>query len=582
MMKRISVLIIPVIAILSCCAPEDGEHVLHVLSTNDIHGSYFDSTYVGGGVRRSLFSVKTVVDSLRSRFLPENVLLIDAGDCLQGDNASYYFNYVDTLTPHLFPRMAGYMGYDAVIVGNHDIEAGHPVYDRVRADLKKAGIPFLAGNVMDAASGKPYFDTFKMFRRAGLKVAVLGYTNANIKAWLDESLWAGLEFDSLLPLVRQDVDKVRALHKPDVVIVAVHSGTGNGDGSELESQGRDLYDSLEGVDVLVCSHDHRPLVFSDEGKCLINAGSHARFLAHAEVRVKVEGGKVVSKGYETSLIPVRAGDADQSMREEFTKDFEAVKAFTLKEVGTLETDLLTRDSYKGMCAYMNLIHTVSLSCGSALVSFAAPLTFNGRVKAGTLVFNDMFTIYPYENQLFVVEMTGKEIKDYLEYSYDGWINTISSSDEHLLKIREGENSRTGRKSWFFSGRSYNFDSAAGINYTVDVTKACGDRISITSMASGEPFSLTERYPVAMTSYRASGGGGHVVKGGGISPEEMEKRIVRKYPEIRNLIYGYISGMDTLTASSLSGSGIGSWSFEPCELASAAMERDFALLFPESK
>ena len=161
------------------CGPKDGVYTLHLLTTNDIHGSYFDSTYVGGGVRRSMFTIKYYADSVRAAAGKDNVLLLDAGDFLQGDNAAYYFNYVDTASPHVFPRLAEYLGYDAVIGGNHDIETGHPVYDRVAAELEARGIPFLGGNVIEVATGDRYFPTYAVFHKAGLKVAVLGYNNPN-------------------------------------------------------------------------------------------------------------------------------------------------------------------------------------------------------------------------------------------------------------------------------------------------------------------------------------------------------------------------------------------------------------------
>lgn len=82
-----------------------------------------------------------------------------------------------------------------------------------------------------------------------------------------------------------------------------------------------------------------------------------------------------------------------------------------------------------------------------------------RIRKGrVLLYNDLFTIYPYENQLFVVKMTGEQIKNYLEYSYDMWINTISSPKEHLLKIRQAGDPRTGQARWSFVNASYNFDS----------------------------------------------------------------------------------------------------------------------------
>jgi len=71
----------------------------------------------------------------------------------------------------------------------------------------------------------------------------------------------------------------------------------------------------------------------------------------------------------------------------------------------------TRDAYKGMCDYVNLVHTLCLGCAPARISIAAPLTYDGFVKGGTLIYKDLFTIYPFENQLYVITMTGKEIKD---------------------------------------------------------------------------------------------------------------------------------------------------------------------------
>ena len=269
------------------------------------------------------------------------------------------------------------------------------------------------------------------------------------------------------------------------------------------------------------------------------------------------------------------------MREAFRPDYEAVKAFTLRPVGELKSELRTRDAFKGMCDYMNLIHTVCLKATGAQISMAAPLTYNGRVKAGDLVFNDMFTIYPYENQLFVVELTGKEVKDYLEFSYDSWINTVSRPGERLLKIEPRDDARTGQQRWSFPARTYNFDSGAGINYTVDVTKPFGERVLITSLASGAAFDPEARYRVAMTSYRASGGGGLMPRGAGVKSDEEQERIVGKYPEIRNLIYDYIKEAGVVDPAAISDPAlIGRWSFVPEKLANPALAADMDLLFAQ--
>ena len=557
----------------------DGEYTLTVLSTNDVHGTWFDSTYVPGrAVQRSLMAVNHYVDSVRTADGAENVLLVDVGDCLQGDNAAYYFNFVDTLGPHLFPRLLNYMKYDAVVWGNHDVETGHKVYDRVSRELNGFGIPFLAGNAIREDNGKPYFPAYKMLKRAGLKIAVLGYENANIKAWLGEDLWSGMHFESIVSRVQEDVDAVRAKERPDVVIVGVHSGTGTGDGTVPESEGLDVFNLVKGVDFVLCAHDHRPYVESRDTTALINAGSHSRFLGHGKLHLTVEKGKIVSKSIEADLIPVDAKMADPEMKAYFQKDYEAVKAFTLQEVGILNTELRTRDAYTGMCDYLNLIHTLGLGCPPAEISIAAPLTYNGYVKSGPIIYDDLFTIYPYENQLFVVRLTGEEVRLHLEASYDNWIQTISKPGDHVLKIAQRDDARTQQEGWSFTGRTYNFDSAAGIWYTVDVTKPRGSRVQIEKMADGTPFDPQRAYNVAMTSYRANGGGG-LLQEAGVDTDKIEERVAARYPEIRNILYDYLMANGSIDPEIIGTPAvIGGWKFIPEKLANEALQADMALVF----
>ena len=575
-MKRFISILAAAALLVSCSGPKDGEYTFQLLSTNDVHGHYFDASYVSDEVAPALTNVSWYVDSIRTAVGKDNVILIDAGDCLQGDNAAYYYNYIDTESEHLFGRMVEYIGYDAVVVGNHDIETGHPVYDRL---VKEMDVPFLAANAVRTDNGKPYFQEYVTLKRHGLKITIIGFTNPNIKAWLSPLLWSGMTFESLVPFAQEAVDRIVAKEKSDIVIVATHAGTGNGDGTVLESQGLELLNSLVGVDFVLTAHDHRPTTIDNEDIALINAGSHCRNLAKGTIKVKVENGKVVSKTIDAELLPVDARNVDTKMKEMFAAEYQAVKDFTLMEVGELKAELRTSDAYRGMSDYLNLLHTLSLSCEPAQISFAAPLTFNGTVKAGTLLYNDLFTIYPYENQLFVVKMTGKEIKDYLEYSYDAWINTIKSPKENLLKIQNRPDPRNGTDRWSFKGTAYNFDSAGGLHYTVDVTKPMGERINITTLVDGSAFDLTKEYNVAMTSYRASGGGDIMRKGAGIDTDRIGDRVVEYHPEIRNILYDYLRENKTIDPAVIGDPDvIGSWKFVPENMAEKALDRDMELLF----
>jgi len=579
---------IAAVAALSCfcsCSNKqasDGEYTLDIYCTNDIHGRYFDSLYVGNNTKESLLAVSEYMKGVQEEKGRDNYILIDVGDCLQGDNAAYYFNYVDTNTKHIYARMAEYVGYDVVCVGNHDIETGHPVYDRINKTME---IPFLAGNAIRTDNGKSYFKDYVILKKQGLKVAVIGFTNPSIKDWLAPEVWSGMTFESLIPLCQEKVDRVISKEKPDVVIVGVHSGTGNGDGSSLESQGLDLLASLHGVDFLLCAHDHHPMVAQNEGLSLIDAGSHCRNIGHGTLTFNIENGKVVSKSTSAELIPVDKTKTDEAMRAKFRADYEAVKAFTVQEVGELAMPLITREAFIGESDYVNLIHTVCLGCEPAQLSIVAPLTQNGVINSGKVLYNDLFTIYPYENLLYVVKMTGAQIKGFLECSYNRWVNTVDSPDQEVLRIVQRDDPRTNQKGWSFIGRSYDFDSMAGAFYTVDVTKPYGERIEITTLADGTPFSLDATYNVAMTSYRASGGGGTMVEGAGISSEDLDDVTVKRYPEIRELLYDFFKHhvdangeIIPVTSEELHDQSVlGHWEFVPEEYQ-GSLHRDHNRLF----
>lgn len=559
-----------------CCRPSNGEYEFHILTTNDIHGTYFDTDYVDGHVKNSLMAVKYYTDSIKLAAGKKNVVMIDAGDFLQGDNAAYYFNYVDSTAGHIYPRIAEYMGYDAIVAGNHDIETGHHVYDKLAETLESRGIPFLAGNAIRNEDGERYFPSYTVLKRHGIRIAILGYDNANIKAWLNESLWSGMHFESLLPLVQQDVNTVIEKEHPHIVLVAVHSGTGEGDGSVLENQGLDLYNSLEGVDAVICGHDHKAYV-TDNGKtCLINTGSHSKNIGHGVISLRIHKGEAVDKSVAAELIPVDADKSDTQMRAAFQKDYEAVKEFTLKEVGELKADLHLEDALTGMSDYINLIHTVCLRCEPAQLSIVAPLSVQGTIKAGTLVYNDLFNLYKYENQLFIVQLKGEELKNYLEASYENWIQTARKPGDHVLNIEPPVNGDKGKDRWNFVGPTYNLDSMAGLNYTVNVTKPAGSRVEITTLANGEPFLLESTYNVAMTSYRASGGGGLLPKIG-VDTDNIEERVVSKYPEIRELLYDYIQEAGDIDPEVVGDPEVmGHWEFIPEDIAVPGIEADMQL------
>jgi 2',3'-cyclic-nucleotide 2'-phosphodiesterase/3'-nucleotidase len=212
------------------------------------------------------------------------------------------------------------------------------------------------------------------------------------------------------------------------------------------------------------------------------------------------------------------------------------------------------------------------------VSFTAPLSFNTKIDAGKLYARDMFDLYRYENFLYMMELSGQEIKDYLEFSYGNWMNQVKDENDHLLRFKVGEkgglvfSERT--KSPELEERFYNFDSAAGIEYVVDVTKSVGDRIKIINFSNGNEFSLNRKYKVAINSYRGNGGGGHLTRGAKIPHEELSNRIINSTEkDLRYFVMKWIENKQTVKPKLLN-----NWKVVPENFWQLGKEKDYQLLF----
>ena len=570
-----------VLAVAACSTLKDGEYNLSVVATGDGHGYWFAKPIEDRGrARGSLMAQSAFVNGIRESKGADNVILVDAGDNFFGSGAPFYYNYVDTTSSHLYPRLASYMKYDAVVAGHSDFESGHRVYDRVAKEMKKEGIPLLAGNALSDRNGKPYFPAYSIIKKGGVKVAVLGYTNAANASLMDGSSVSGLHFESLLPLVQEDVDKVRSKEKPQIVIVVAHTAMGKGDGQNLEKQGLDLFKSLRGVDVVVTGHDHANKVMSADSIVVLDCGRTGQNAGVTDIKLVVKGGKVVSRTLDARMTSIKSEEYDTAMEEAFEADYDKVRSFITGTVGEIKKGLVSREFYYKQCDYMNFLHALAMSACPVDISLSATLLIDGKVPAGEVRYQDIRKVYPYENKLVVLRLTGAEILKYLEASYDAWINTVAEPSEgaHVLKIKQSKDYSTGKMAWKLAKSPANFDSAAGINYTVDVTKPYGSRIVITGMADGSKFELDKEYTAAITTYRSVGSGGLLKAAGLTDTKSVEERIVYRGPEFRTILYQYFKKNGSVDPAVIGDPKvIGSWKFIP-EFAPAAIKADIELLY----
>jgi 2',3'-cyclic-nucleotide 2'-phosphodiesterase / 3'-nucleotidase len=507
---------------------------ISIIESTDIHGVILPFDFIE---RKKLnFSMASSYDYIKTvRGKRDATFLLDNGDNLQGQPAVYYYNYIDTLSPHFLSEVMNYMKYDAGTVGNHDIETGHAVYDRL---AKEYAFPLLAANAVDIATGKPYFAPYRIIEKKGIKIAVFGLVTPAIPNWLPSELFSGIEFKDMVETARKWMPVILS-EKPDLVVGLFHSGW---DRSEYKWQQTNSLNengsaavayNVPGFDIIFNGHDHKVanekfVNASGDTVLILNGGSRSEKLAEADVTFSSNKTKgKLKKKISGQIINVTDYRPDSSFVKKFTTQYKTIDEYVNRVIGYSSATITSRDAYFGPSAIIDMVHSVQLEITGADISFTAPLSFDVKIDKGPVTVGDMFKLYRFENFLYTMSLSGEEVQKYLEYSYSGWLNTMKSPDDLLLKLRtdkDGKPVLTNGKAWLIN-QSYNFDSAAGINYTVDVLKPEGSRIIITGFTDGKPFEAKKIYKVAVNSYRGNGGGGHFSEGVGISKEELRKRVI---------------------------------------------------------
>ncbi len=552
---------------------------MKIVETSDVHGNFYPYDFV----RRqpsagSLARVYTWVQQERRRF-GDNLILLDNGDILQGQPSAYYYNYIDTVSPHLTAEMLNFMAYDAGNMGNHDIETGRAVFDRWTGDCR---FPVLGANILDTATGKTHLKPYVVLEREGVKIAVLGMITPAIPMWLSENLWPGLRFEDMETAARKWIPFIREQEKPDVIIGLFHAGKNAVwmGGKYRDNASMEVASRVPGFDVVLAGHDHARACFkvaneAGDSVLVVNPANNAVTVGDVEITLTLRGGKVTDKLVEGRLTDVGALEPSPEFMQHFAGQYDAIQAFVSKKIGRFTQPISTRPAYFGPSAFVDLIHRLQLEIGKAEISLAAPLSFDARIEAGDIYVSDMFNLYKYENMLYTMSLSGKEIRGALEMSYALWTNQMHSPGDPLLLLCESSVSGAEERT-FFQHPSYNFDSAAGIIYTVDVTRPAGQKVTILSMADGTPFDENRMYKVAVNSYRGNGGGELLTKGAGISQEELKSRILFSTDkDLRYYLMQYIEQRQIVTPRSLD-----QWKFIPANWVKPAAERDYKKLFGE--
>ncbi len=541
----------------SCTAPKPEEADLVMLFTTDLHGACLPFDFKKNEpAKTSLANVCTYVKQQREEN-PDAVMLFDTGDFLQGQPSIYYYNFVDTTDMHIMPRVYNYLKYDAVGVGNHDIEPGEDVYGRRLPSQFE--MPWLCANAIDQRTGKPMFQPYTVIERQGIKVAVLGMITPHIHAWLPKTLWPNLEFEDMVECAQKWVPIIQQKEQPDLLIGLFHAGydytVGDCDLDTKYNENGSVPAAIKvpGFDIVLCGHDHQPGMFNvanvaGDSVLILDAQTQAMKVGRADIHFQLVNGKY-QKTIKPELVDMTTVEPDADFCATFQPTIDEVNNYVDAPLGELTAPLYGEPSLYGPSEFQDFIHEAQLWATGADISFAAVLAPRDMIPAGPITMRHLFTLYKYENQLFTLAMTGEEVKKYLEFGFANQYNQMTSANDHLLAFKKDADGKYIMNSYGpqYVTPTFNYTCAGGIKLTVDLTKPAGQRVNILSMSDGSAFDLSKTYKVAINSYQASGGGDFIHKGLGWDQEMLKERTIAATPkDVRRYIAEYIQQIKTIT------------------------------------
>jgi len=407
---------------------------------------------------------------------------------------------------------------------------------------------------------------------------------------LPEVLYSGIAVEDMVKSAEKWVEIVQQTEKPDLIIGLFHAGVD--DDGNVKNRDTELYENasefvaqkVAGFDLVLTGHDHKAQIRKNQnpsGKEVVVMGglNDAKILATAQIKLTYDAkSSSWQKEIQPQLVDLQTYSADSSFTARFNSHYTEIQKYVQRPLGEITETITSKEAVLGASSFADLLNRIQLELTSADISFAAPLSFQAEIKKGPVLVKDLFSLYQYENFLYTMKLSGKEIKNFLEYSYNGWFNTVKSEADHLMNFVTDStgnlvySQRNG--SYELKTRYYNYDCAAGIKYTVDITQAAGNKIKILSLTNGQPFDADKFYTVAINSYRGSGGGGHLTKGAGLSKADLTSRLLKSTDQdLRYYIMKWIEKNKTIQPIRDN-----NWQIIPADLYEKVRAKDEKLLY----
>jgi 2',3'-cyclic-nucleotide 2'-phosphodiesterase/3'-nucleotidase/5'-nucleotidase len=510
--------------ILAAQAPPQAPDTTHlvIVATTDVHGRMLGWDYVRdaaapGGLSRAA----TILETLRTQY-PGRLVLVDAGDLLQGNPFATFFGRQDQRAPQPIVDALNALQYDAVVPGNHDFDFGLPL-------LRRAGVEatyhYVAANV-DLTAGGSLFPATVVLPRGSVKVGITGFTTPGVMVW-DRAQLAGQvrvrRVADAAPAALEQLEREGA----DVKVVLIHAGLGGGSSYDTAGVGPEndaaaLAAVTPKPDVVIVGHSHREIRDTlINGVHFVQPRNWAQSLSVVHVLLVKIGSAWRVTSVRSELVPLGTVPEQPRFTRRLSAAHEAARLWAATPLGTAGTGFDGRYARVQDGALLDFINEVQRRKAGAQLSAAAAFEIQAGLPDGEVHLRDVAGVYPYENTLRAVRISGQQLREFLEHSAR-YFQTYQPGMRRIIND---------------SVPGFNFDVVSGVAYNIDLSRPAGQRIRGLAY-EGKLVQATDSFTLALNSYRAAGGGGYTMLAGARVTydrgEDVRDLLVDEIRRVKNL------------------------------------------------
>ena len=512
---------------------------IKLLGTSDVHGRIVPWSY-GADVEDksgSYAQIATYVKDVRKN--NKNVVLVEVGDAIQDNQIDVFAKDKKYYKDHPIPKVLNEMNYDVFVLGNHEFNFGMKALDEILKDIKAKK---LTANFYHKKNDKRYIDATTIIEKDGVKLGIIGLsTPMSAKFEEDTGNLKDMKFTSPTEEARTQVEKLKA-KGVDAIIAVTHMGIDN-ENNIPDTGMRDVINAVDGIDVVIAGHMHKD-VPSETIKNTLITEPHRYGTVVSEVDLTFDINdkkevKLVKK--ESKTVPVKALEADKKIVEIYKPYHEKLRELNNVVIGQTANEMVPQETKHGVSAAFSKDTGLSsfINDVEQHYSGADVVTFSfdhqkARMDKGDIKKKDIIFNYRYAGgDVTVYEMTGKQLKEYMEWSAN-YFDTIQPGDTEYRYNAERKKSKY-----------VTYDIFGGVNYKIDLRNPQGSKIVDLTLADGKPVTDDMKLKVGMNSYRFAqlNGKGGIWEGQQI-PVLWESKVAmgREKGTIQNMMIDYITNV----------------------------------------